>query len=523
MTKKENIKIKELTPEPVINLSLDTLNLNKQAIIFVSSKRSAEATAEKIAKAVSKLKPDFQKLNELSEKILHVLSRPTVQCQRLASCMKYGVAFHHAGLVSEQRNLIEQNFRNGTIKIICATPTLAYGVDLPAFRSIIKDLRRFDGEEGMGYIPVLEYMQMAGRAGRPKYDKFGEAIIIVSSEAEKEKAHDRFISGDPEEIYSKLAVEPVLRTYILSMIATELVHDEKQLLELFSKTFWAQQFKDIPQLNTKIGRMLELLKTWEFITIEEEEEFLPADEEPKRKLEATQIGKRVAELYIDPLTAYHIMSGLRRAVVVKALPISYLQMISHSLEMRPLLRTKAAEWDEVQEKLMKHSEDLLEDPPELYEPEYEDFVDSFKTSMMLDEWINEKDEEELLEKYNVRPGEIRVKIDKADWLLYATEELCKLLGFKEQIKEIIKLRFRMKSGAKEELLPLLQLKEIGRVRARKLFNAGIKDIGAVKRAHIVKLAQLVGKKTALNVKRQVGQEVEEREVTFDDDKQSTLG
>ena len=66
---------------------------------------------------------------------------------------------------TKQRELIEDNFREGVIKIICATPTLAYGLSLPAFRSILKDLRRY-GPRGMAYIPVLEYLQMSGRAGR---------------------------------------------------------------------------------------------------------------------------------------------------------------------------------------------------------------------------------------------------------------------------------------------------------------------------------------------------------------------
>lgn len=505
---REKVKIPQLTAEPVINLAIDTVKQGKQAIIFVSSKRSAEATAEKIAKAIHKLKVDLPEQKELSEQILNVLSKPTVQCKRLSEAVLHNAAFHHAGLIAEQRNIIEQNFRQGGIKIICATPTLAYGVDLPAYRSIVKDLRRFDGDQGMNYIPVLEYMQMAGRAGRPKYDKYGEAICIVASEGEKEKIVDKYLRGEPEEIYSKLAVEPVLRTYILSMIATDLVADEKQLMELFSKTFWAHQFKDMDRLKAQVGRMLEMLKGWGFIEMGEED-FLPANEESRRKLFATKLGKRVAELYIDPLTAYSILIGLKKGALITTYPITFLQLISNSLEMRPLLRTKAAEWDDVQEVLNKHHETWLEDIPALYEPEYEDFVDSVKTSMFFNDWIEEKDEEALLEKYNIRPGEIRVKLDKADWLLYAAEELCKLTGYKELIKELIKLRIRIQTGAKEELLALLQLKDIGRVRARKMYMSGIKDIGAVKRVSIEELSRILGKKTGENVKKQVGQEVKE--------------
>jgi helicase len=80
---------------------------------------------------------------------------------------------------------------------------------------------------------------------------------------------------------------------------------------------------------------------------------------------------------------------------------------------------------------------------------------------------------------------------------------------KEMIKEVIKIRLRLKHGAKEELLPLLKLENIGRVRARKLFNAGIKDIRAVKKASAADLTQLLGNKIALSIKEQVGQKVKE--------------
>jgi helicase len=143
----------------------------------------------------------------------------------------------------------------------------------------------------------------------------------------------------------------------------------------------------------------------------------------------------------------------------------------------------------------------------MYDPEYDDYLASIKTAMFFKDWVNEKDEEYLLETYNVRPGEIRVKLDLADWLLYCIEELTRMLEHKELIKEVIKLRLRLKHGTKEELLTLLKLEGIGRVRARKMFNAGIKDIRDVKKAKYETIAQLLGEKIAASVKEQVGQKV----------------
>lgn len=495
-----NLKILSPTDDATINLAIDTLRIKKQAIVFANSKRSAEKAAEDISR---KIKESSSGLDGVAEEALHSLTRPTKQCERLAYCLRKGIAFHHAGLVHKQRELIEDNFRKGIIKIICATPTLAFGVDLPAFRAVLKDLRRY-GHTGLNWIPTLEYLQMAGRAGRPKFDSYGEAIAIASTDSARDEIWKRYINGDAEEIYSKLAVEPVLRNYILSLIATEFVKDKKQIMDFFSKTFWAYQYKDIEKLDLIISKMLSLLEEFEFIKSSSNEEFISASDTINESYKATALGKRVAELYIDPVTANFIIECLRKSEKVRLNEFSILQMISHTLEIRPLLRVKAKEYEEMQGEAVERNDSLLESEPYVYDPEYDDYLASIKTAMFFNEWIDEKDEEFLLEKFDIRPGEIRVKLDLADWLLYCSTEIARMAGFKEILKEIIKLRLRVQNGVKEELLALIRLEGIGRVRARKMFNARIRTIGDIKKARINILVDILGKKTALSVKEQVG-------------------
>jgi helicase len=495
------IKISEKTDNPAMNLAFDTIKIGKQALVFVNTKRSAEKTAEEIAK---RIKSSDDVLLKLSLDVVHSLSKPTKQCERLGRCVKKGIAFHHAGLTSKQKEIIENNFRSKKIKIICATPTLAVGIDVPAFRTILKDLKRY-GSHGLAWIPVLEYLQMAGRAGRPKYDKVGESICIAATEPDKNKIYEKYITGSPEDIYSKLAVEPVLRTYLLSLIAVGFVSTKKEIIKFFGKTFWAEQFRDMGKIGVIIDRMLALLVDWEFI-IGGGEEFQSANSLGNEKYKATLIGKRVAELYIDPLTAYSIICCLRQAPNL-GLCFPYLQMISHSLEMKPLLRVRVKEQDKIQEALLKYG--LLEDEPSIYDPSYGDFLSSVKTALMFNDWISEKDEEFLLEEYNVRPGEIKVKLDIGNWLLYCSEELSRMLQFKGLVRELMKLRIRVKYGVRAELIPLLKLKGVGRARARRLYFNEVRDIADVKKADLMKLRQILGEKLALDVKKQVGQEVKE--------------
>ncbi len=497
------IQIDEVTQNDAVNLALDTIKIEKQAIVFASTKDSAEKTAEEIAKKIKHTSPELEKL---SLEALQVLSKPTKQCQRLAMCVKKGIAFHHAGLVRSQRELIEKAFKDRKIKIICSTPTLAAGLDLPAFRTIIKNLKRF-GKNGMNYIPVLEYLQMAGRAGRPKYDTEGQAIAIASSKKDVEFIYKHYVKGEPEDIYSKLGVEPVLRTYVLSLIATEFVTTKKEAVEFFGKSFYAHQYRDQTRIEKFISRTVRLLQEWELL--EQEPDFTPADDTCSDTLKATLLGKRVAELYIDPLTAHQFITGMRKSGVKKVNEFSFLQLISATAEMRPLLRTRVKEYDDIQAKLAGVIDFILGDEPSMYDIEYEEFMDSIKTSMFFSEWIDEKDEEYMLEKYKVRPGEIRVKLETADWLIYAMQEILRIIKMQGLYNEATKLRVRIRYGVKEELISLLKLKNIGRIRARKLFSHGIRDIGDVKNADLRLVSELIGEAVARDIKMQVGEELPE--------------
>lgn len=481
------MNVLEKTRDPVVNIALDTIEKSKQALVFVNSKRSAEKVAEDIAK---KTNLQSAKLNELSEKALKTLSKPTKQCERLAFCLKRGSAFHHAGLHSKQKELIEDAFREGTIKIIGCTPTLAAGLDLPAFRAVIRDTRRFS-MHGMAHIPVLEFLQMAGRAGRPKFDKVGEAIVISNTEHDRDHAIEHYIKGEPEDIYSKLAVEPVLRTYLLSLISSRIIRSKDSIMEFFGKTFWAHQYKDLERMERIIDRMLDLLIDWGFL------------QQTQEGYRATAIGKRVAELYLDPLTAHGFLIGLERGRNTTLKAISWLQLVSNTLEMRPLLRVRQKEYDAIQEKCALLERYLLQHEPSMFEPEYEDWLNSVKTASMLDDWVEEKDEVWMLEQYDCRPGELRSKIESANWLLYGCHELARLMQYQELLKEITKVRLRLRYGVKEELLPLIRLENIGRVRARKLYRAGFKDVGALRKAPLESLKRILGEKVAMSIKKQV--------------------
>jgi helicase len=471
----------------------DTLDLRKQALVFVSARKSAESLAEKLGKLIEPRlsRNEKRELEKVANEIETVLEVPTQQCKRIAKCVKLGSAFHHAGLLYKQRLLIEENFKNGAIKIIVATPSLAFGVNLPAFRVIMRDLKRYYPGIGAVFVPVLDVQQMLGRAGRPAYDSYGEGIILAKSEEEAEETIDYYIYGELEEIRSKLAVEPVLRMHNLALIASEFCKSEKSLLEFFSKTFFALQYGELSIVEEKILDILEALIKWKFI------------ERKKDKLIATRIGRRVSELYIDPLTAHHFIERLARATKREVQPFSFLQVISDTIEMRPLLSIRVGEFSELNEIIAKRENQFLQKIPEEWDLDFDEFLRSVKTALMFEAWINEATEDQILMKFKVTPGEFFGRRHIADWLIYSLHEFALILGYKELLKHIRKLRVRIEYGVKEELIPFVRLKQIGRIRARKLFNSGIKSLADLKKAPIEKLSNVVGPSTAKIIKDQL--------------------
>jgi len=495
------IVIDRVTGDGVVDLCLDVSRIGKQCIVFVGTKKSAEACAERVSSKLS----FFEEASVLGSRVEKVLGSPTKQCKRLGKVLRNGVAFHHSGLSSVQRRLIEEGFRSGVIRIICSTTTLGAGLDLPAFRTIIRDLKRFSPGWGSVPIPVLEYEQMAGRAGRPSFDSFGEAICIASSSEEKEFFWEEYINGFPEDISSKLAVEPVLRTYVLSLVASGYVSSFSGLMDFLSLTLYAFQYQDSDKLKGIVLRVISSLEEYGFIISSRENNFFRSALESDFKLDATRLGRRVSELYLDPFTAYELIEGLL-LVKDEVSVFGVLQLICGVNEMRPFFSLRKKDQDLIEEKIL--GSDFLVEEPSSFSDYYYDFLGSVKTALVLEDWMDEKSEDFLFDSYGVTPGELNVKVERGNWLLYSCQELSKIVpGIKRDLLRLHVIRERLSKGIKEELLPLTKFKGVGRVRARKLFNNGVKNVKDVKSIDISSLVELVGESVAFSIKKQVGQDL----------------
>jgi len=466
---KEHV-FERITGDSIIDMALEVVKSGGQCLIFANTRQNAVRYANKVSRY---LEPyvDPKGVRDLCEEMEKGEEAPIVN-EELVNLIRRGAAFHHAGLSARQRKIIEEGFRGFKIKVVCSTPTLAAGVNLPARRVIIQDYRRYEVDRGFYRIPVLEFHQMAGRAGRPQYDEYGEAVALARTEIEAYDVFTHYIRSKPENITSQLTNEASLRKHVLATIASIDDATLDDVRDFISKTFYAHQFSSLGAMLSVKG-ILKFLEVEGFIVVEGD------------VLRATKLGRRVSELYIDPLSAVMLLRYLRR--LRREATLKYLHLICKVPEV-PKLHLKRGEREKLASFVLESDEVLSDDEGDLIT-----VMSEVKTSLLLYDWINEVPENDIVLRYDVGPGDIYALTQVAEWICHAASEIAKVVGFTAHAQRLSALVPRIKWGAKEELLELLQLEGVGRVRARTLYQRGykgLKDVAEAKLADLIKLPKI---------------------------------
>ncbi len=479
MQDKKKFEVQTSIRGPPVDLGLDSLNDGGQAILFAETRTRSVSLATKASEAVSKTlnSEDKEVLGEISQKILDD-NEHTELVKTLAGLVKNGVAFHHAGLNPNCRDLIESEFRNKRIKILASTPTLAAGVNLPARRVVIANVSRYDAKYGVNKpISILEYKQLCGRAGRPQYDKYGEAIIVGNSNSDE--IFDYYINGTPEPISSKLTGDKALRIHLLSFISTNPGIKGEDIVEFFSKTLsGSQERKTTIKFHIQIS--LRYLESEELV------------KQKGNRYIATEFGKKTSTLYIDPLTTVLFRKSLE-LITTKGHALGLLHLITISEDFFPKFSLRNKDYEFVGTLIENYADQLIEPISE---------YDCNRSLLAIHAWINESSEIFLSDNFGIESGDMHRMVDTADWLIHALYEIAKLEKKDEILTEIDSLRSRVIYGIKEELVDLVQVKGIGRVRARILFKNGIKTREDLTSISVEKLAKIdkIGPIIAENIK-----------------------
>lgn len=432
---------------------------NSQALSFVSTRRFTESLATYVAKKIDKktTKEQKQKFKQVADKLLEVPKKkgslPTTTCLKLAEAAEKGVVFHHAGLFNEQKEIIEDEFRKGNILMITATPSLMYGVNLPSKYVVIRDHTRWTSN-GPASIPVFDYEQMSGRAGRPQYDDVGYSYLVAKTMDEAFDLEARYVNGEIELTNSKLIDnKDAIYKQIIAQIASSLSKNLDDLNDFFGKTLYGFQMKNNPSMSMFAQNSL----NWE---LESALEFLLQNgiiRATPEGLKTTDFGNLIAKSNYAVETAVKIKEYV--STMEKLNPAEMIYALAETPDL-PLISFKGRKSkDPVRDKLSECGLFAVD----IGNPE--------ATAVSLIEWINERNEYEIENAYNVYSASTRRSAYEASRLVKFAKNTLEVLGNYSNLKDMDYLSARLYYGVKEDIIHLVVgVKRLGRKRARLLMK-----------------------------------------------------
>jgi helicase len=442
-----------LDSDATVALAAEAVAEGGQCLAFVRSRREAESLAERLADAgrFAGLAPD--RAGAVADDLADVDRTDTGR--RLADCVRAGVAFHHAGLRSAHRAVVESAFRSRDLAVICATPTLAAGVNVPARRVVVRDLERYT-DSGMAPLPVLEVHQMCGRAGRPHLDPYGEAILVGDADGDPAAVRDRYVGATPEAVESKLAEPWALRTHVLSVVASGFAGSRAELLDLLDATFYAHQARSReaagrgpegpasdpaaaagargddrdgrtpdPTLAAVVDDVVAELVEMGMIEADDSD----ADPTGERaSLAATELGAQVSRQYLAPESGARIVAGLETLAgkdPAAVTPLSALELVCYTPDMQTGYlgnRERASVYQFARDRAAELTTSMGE------AEDFEGWLKAVKTAKILAEFADGATVEELTDAYRIGPGDLDSRVERATWLLGAADAVRELVG-----------------------------------------------------------------------------------------------
>lgn len=472
----------------VFKILNESLNDSSQMLTFVSTRRFTESLAQNMSKKISKYIPDGKReiFNSIAEDILNVPKRrnsqPTEICYKLADCIKNGIAFHHAGLFDKQKEIIEEEFVKGNLLMITATPSLMYGVNLPSKNVVIRDYTRWTNQ-GQTNIPVFDYEQMSGRAGRPGFDDEGYSYLLAKTFDEAFNLDEYYVHGDIEVTNSKLIDnDNAVLKQIITQISSGFANDLDDLIDFFNKTFYGFQiahtyntmnvgFSD-ESIKYEISNALEYLIQNGIIRI------TPSG------LQTTPFGTLISK------SNY----AVKTAVKLK----DYSTMIGDEFNSASLIYeiAKTEDMPKINTKFRANKENIRDVLSN--KGVYVSFVSNDEsTAASLLEWINEKKEFEIENYLKVYAASTRRASYEAANIVKYFYDICDVLGNYKHLEKIDKLSSRLYYGVKEDLLPLvIGIKRLGRQRARlvvDVFGNNLDNVNVNDLTHIDGIGDVIAK------------------------------
>jgi DNA polymerase theta len=243
---------KDANDGAMVQLVQETIDQSGSVLVFCASKNDTVSAAKLLAEHLKMPEPPpkSQAPDDLTREEgverLNMARPAEKQLPHLAACVAKGVAFHNSLLNADEREVVQDCFRFGKIRVICCTSTLAAGVNLPARLVILRQDYGYGSDPGstaVKQVPLqpAQYQQMAGRAGRTGLDEKGESIILAKprSDAAHVVKLRKLVLPDPRPLTSALASEAgksseYFKLFVLYAVSSGLVvtnQDMKRYVE----------------------------------------------------------------------------------------------------------------------------------------------------------------------------------------------------------------------------------------------------------------------------------------------------
>ncbi|XP_009699119.1 PREDICTED: DNA polymerase theta, partial [Cariama cristata] len=498
----------------VVSLCYETVCDGHSVLLFCPSKNWCEKLADIVARefyslqqaessaknsALAPVVVDREGVDEVLEQLKRSISGLDSVLQRT---LPWGVAFHHAGLTFDERDIIEGAFRQGLIRVLAATSTLSSGVNLPARRVIIRT-PMFAGK----LLDILTYKQMAGRAGRKGVDTEGESILVCKpSERSKGTA---LLQGSLKPVCSCLlrregeGVSSSMRRAILEIIVGGVANTPDDVQTYASCTLLASSLKESKSGNEKAQDKVqtgpvEACVAWllenEFIQV------LDSSSDVKAKVyHPTHLGSATLSSSLSPTEAMEIFADLQRAmksfVLENDLHIVYLVTPVYEewttidwyqffclWEKLPASMKRVAELVGIEEGFLARS--VKGKILAKTEKQHRQMAihKRFFTSLALLDLISEVPLKDMTKKYGCSRGQLQSLQQSAATYAGMVTIFCNRLGWHNMELLLSQFQSRLTFGVHRELCDLVRVSLLNAQRARTLYNAGFVTVADLARA-----------------------------------------
>ncbi|XP_042637722.1 helicase POLQ-like [Orycteropus afer afer] len=477
--------LKKMDPDRLIALVTEVIP-NYSCLVFCPTKKNCENVAEMICKFLSKeyLKHKEKEKYEMIKNLKNINGGNL--CPVLKRTIPFGVAYHHSGLTSDERKLLEEAYSTGVLCLFTCTSTLAAGVNLPARRVILR--APYVAKE---FLKRNQYKQMIGRAGRAGIDTVGESILILQ---EKDKQQVLELINSPlENCYSHLVQEFTkgIQSLFLSLIGLKIATNLSDIYHFMSGTFLGVQQKIL----------LKEKSLWE-ITVESlsyltEKGFLQKDtvckseEEFQYNFQITKLGRASFKGMID--LAYcanlyrDLKKGLEGLVLESLLHLVYLTTPYDAVFQRDpdwmIYFRQFSQLSPAEQKvaaLVGVSESYIGKKASgqaIKKKVDKDIVNRLYLSFILYNLLKETNIWSVSEKFNMPRGYIQNLLTGAasfsSCVLHFCEELEEFWVYRALLVELTK---KLTYCVKAELIPLMEVTGVLEGRAKQLYNAGYKSL-----------------------------------------------